>query len=242
VSQVLILCEGYDDRAFWKCWLASLGAVDLFTEAGSDRTRLEVYLRDSGVAASDGDYCMRSGSNDFFVVRPCKSQKQLWKTARIALKNEQVTSLVINCDSDLPDTDPEPMQRRLQQFEQLRSESLGTSIALDLVVWHCDDPPGLPGIPSQQTLERLICAAVAAAMPKEWAAAVEDFLHREPVFGPTHKNFLQAYRAKFFAHDFDDINQAVWSRVRFPEIAQQLEERLRRNGDWERVAALFAGR
>lgn len=237
MNQVLILCEGYDDRAFWRCWLLSLGAVDLFVEAAFDRTKLDENLRRSGVKSSDGDFCLRAGNGDILLIRPSKGVDKLWGKARVALKDGLVNRLILNCDSDQP-SDREPLERRKLQLEQLRAE-LRADIAIDLVVWHCGDPPGLPGVPEQQTLERLICAAIAAAQPEQWKQAVESFLRLDPVFGPTHKNFAHAYWAKFFAHDFDDLYQAVWSRERYPEIAAGLEQRLRSNGDWDRVAALI---
>ncbi len=236
MSQNLILCEGYDDRAFWKGWLLSLGALDLLQEAGFDRTRLRNTLLGANIRSNDGDFCLRSPGGTYFVVRPCLGQTSIWTKAQVALNDRLVDRVILNCDSDRPASDPEPIQHRLQRLRQLNSE-----IPIDLVVWHCDDPPGLPGVPEQQTLERLICAAIASAQPETWKQAVEEFLRHEPVLGPNHKNYAHAYWAKFFAHDFDDIYQAVWSRERFAEVAAQLEARLRRNGDWERIAELVAG-
>ncbi len=233
MSQTLILCEGYDDRAFLKCWLLRLGATDLWLEAGSKQNRLNEILRAAGAKAAPGDYCLRSRTGQILTIRPSKGEGDLWSDAETALKDDVVSRLVINCDSDRPASDPDPAGGRMQRLELLRGD-----IEIDLVVWRCGDGPGLPGVPDQQTLERLICASIAAAQPEQWRVAVESFLRMDPVLGPNHKNYAHAYWAKFFAHDFDDLYSAVWSRDRFPEIAQQLEERLRRNGDWDRIAAL----
>lgn len=156
--------------------------------------------------------------------------------AEAALHDEFVSRVFLVCDSDRPEHDPEPAQGRVQRLSQLPS-----AIPVDLVVWHCGDQPNLPGVPSEQTLERLICSAIAEAQPETWKLAVEEFLRREPVHGPNHKNYAHAYWAKFFAHDFDDLYQAVWSQNRFPGVAAQLEARLRQNGDWDRIASLVGG-
>lgn len=233
MSQIQILCEGYDDRAFLKCWLLHLGAVDLWAQAGFKRKRLKELLSDNGTKANDGDFCVRGQSGIDLVIRPCLGVGELWAHAETALHDEIVSRILLVCDSDRPAHDPEPAQGRVQRLSQLPS-----AIPVDLVVWHCGDQPNLPGVPSEQTLERLICSAIAEAQPETWKLAVEEFLRREPVFGPNHKNYAHAYWAKFFAHDFDDLYQAVWSQDRFPGVAAQLEARLRQNGDWDRIASL----
>lgn len=233
MSQILILCEGYDDRAFLKCWLLRLGAADLWQEAERRLPLLKKILRDQGVAWNPGDFSVRSQGGSVLTIRPVDGKDNLWMGAQAALDNRLVERLILTCDSDEPAGHPEPTAQRRRQLQRLQ-----TALPCDLVVWHCGDPSGLPGVPEQQTLERLICASIAAGQPETWKQAVEEFLRREPVFGPNHKNFAHAYWAKFFAHDFDDLYSAVWSQDCFPEIGQQLENRLRRNGDWDRIAAL----
>lgn len=233
MSQILVLCEGYDDRAFWKCWLLRLGATDLWLEAGGKRNRLKKILQDGAAKSVDGDFCVRSRSGEVIVIRPVHGIDELWSAAEATLHDATSSRLILSCDSDRPAEHSTPASHRLQQLERLRG-----STVVDLVVWHCDDPPGLPGVPEQQTLERLICAAIAAGQPATWNRAVEAFLRHEPVLGPNHKNYAHAYWAKFFAHDFDDLYTAVWSEERFPEIARQLEIRLRRNAAWDLVAAV----
>lgn len=251
MSQIRILCEGRDDQAFWGGWLRYLGAGDLWREAKQDETRLPGILNRAGITSApdrDSRYFRAHGpESKIIVVQQCREQRELWRNAEVVIKEARIEHLVINCDSDLDATDPQPAAPRLQRLRETFDVAgdppfLLGAIGVNLVVWHCEDRPSLPGVPDKQTLERLVCAAIAAAKPTEWKNAVDEFLRREPVLpegqGPTHKNYSRSYFAKFFAHEFIDVFDAAWKDK---DIALQLEARLRQNGNWDRITSLVGG-
>ena len=50
----VVICEGYDDRAFWKGWLTSLGRVDARDSATG------IALAPDGKRVSQGHFAYRS--------------------------------------------------------------------------------------------------------------------------------------------------------------------------------------
>jgi hypothetical protein len=105
------------------------------------------------------------------------------------------------------------------------------------VVW--SEPDAISSeLPSKQTLERLVCAAIAAAYP-ERAVAVKGWLARKAVSGqPEHKAHAWTHMAGWFAKNgCDDFYRAVW---RDDKIRPELETRLRASGAWAIAEALAA--
>src|SRR5436309_2878174 len=75
-------------------------------------------------------------------------------------------------------------------------DSGATKVAL--VRWEASDPDG-PGLPQQQTLERLVCAALIAAYPTR-AKSVQDWLDSRPQPPGTHpKEHAWSHMAGWYA-------------------------------------------
>jgi hypothetical protein len=96
VSERIVLCEGYYDRAFWSGLLTRRGATSF--EHLPPRERVD----DDGRPITGGSYGFRSTSRALIRVQPCRGVTEVWTAARIRL--EQVTKplshLVVNVDPD----------------------------------------------------------------------------------------------------------------------------------------------
>jgi hypothetical protein len=133
----------------------------------------------------------------------------------------------------------------VQSFDPAAAVNAEGNIDLDggatkvaLIRWETGDPPA-PGLPDQQTLERLVCASLAAAYPPR-AKAVQDWLDARP--NPPHpplhdpKEYAWSYMAGWLAgHGCDDFYAHLW---RDAVVAHELESRLRSSGAWQLVETL----
>lgn len=89
-----------------------------------------------------------------------------------------------------------------------------TACALPLV-WHTDDRSGMKGVPDKQTLERLVCAAMAAAYQGR-AEHVQDWLDNRPpeddlppVTGKSYAwSYMAGWAAQFGVEGF--LREAIW--------------------------------
>ncbi len=182
MSESVIYCEGYHDRAFWMGWLGHLGCVDPGAPLPGGTGRRTI-LDPWSDPVKGGQYAYHSRSGRFIRVVPCQGKHKVLPAARIRLgqrNSKGLVRLVINIDSDVTasgsPTGPSGLQRadveRLAQgFDPAAAVNADGEIDLDagatkvaLVRWEVNDPPA-PGLPDQQTLERLVSAALAAAYP-----------------------------------------------------------------------------
>jgi hypothetical protein len=110
-----------------------------------------------------------------------------------------------------------------------------------LVRWEVNDAVAV-GLPNQQTLERLVCAALVAAYPdrgstvQTWLDSRQNPPANAPATEP--KEFAWSYMAGWYAgHNCEDFYCSLW---REPKVAAELESRLRSSGAWQIAKALAA--
>ena len=104
-----------------------------------------------------------------------------------------------------------------------------------LIRWEADDQVAA-GLPNQQTLERLVCAALVAAYPDR-GPAVQDWLDSRPdapAAGP--KEFGWSHMAGWHADQgCEAFFRVLWKNQ---SVVTQLESRLRQCGAWRVAEAL----
>ncbi|MBL8792663.1 MAG: hypothetical protein JNM56_02030 [Planctomycetia bacterium] len=160
---------------------------------------------------------------------------------------KQLLRLVVNVDIDASAANPVPgavgLQRKdvLYQVQQIDPSATlnaageievdGGATRISLVRWEVADPAGAAGLPDQQTLERLVSAALAAAYPPR-ATAVQDWLSARP--SPPQvdpKEHAWSYMAGWYAgHGCEAFYSRLWDD---PAIVNELESRLRASGAWQ---------
>jgi hypothetical protein len=250
VSESVILCEGYHDRAFWSGLLEYAGCTNPAVAGGSFGP---IKVRDPfGNTVAGGQYAFQSRSGRFLRVVPCHGRDRILGIARTRLAERTTKSLlrlVLNVDPDTQAGNPAaPGGATTQTLEQIARDfdpavvrtPLGVAIdggdtELSLVRWECHDAPA-PGTPDQQTLERLVCCSLCAAYPDR-AAAVQHWLdHRPAPPASGAKEYVWSHMAGWFAENgCDTFYSLLW---RDPRLAAELEVRLRASGAWAIVEAL----
>ncbi len=246
MSESVILCEGFHDRAFWDGWLTYLGCNSAGFKPGT-----------AGFPAPDpwgdevrgGQFAYHSKSGSFVRVRPCNGKHNVLQEARIRLTRrtiKRLLRLVINVDVDTSAAGTTPgltglrqqdVFHQVQQIEPQASMNADGEIEVDagatrvaLVRWEASDPPG-PGLPTQQTLERLVSAALIAAYPVR-AKPVQDWLDSRPSPpAPDPKEHAWSYMAGWYA---EQGCEAFYSRLwKDAQIVSELEARLHASGAWQ---------
>src|SRR5205807_9654365 len=111
----------------------------------------------------------------------------------------------------------------------------GGATKISLVRWAVNDLPA-PGLPDQQTLERLASAALAAAYPAR-AASVQNWLDARPVPpGPDPKEHAWSYMAGWYAeHGCAAFYSNLWKDFR---LVAELHKRLQSSSAWQIAATL----
>jgi hypothetical protein len=158
--------------------------------------------------------------------------------------------VVLSIDSDTLAGEPDagdPLSRFLCQWLQgfdrdakVVGDSdvslFGGATTVSLVRWQADDPVEA-GLPAQQTLERLVCAAVIAAYP-ERAEPVQRWLVSRPKAPPAGpKHFAFSYMAGWYAEfGSDTFYQKLWKDE---QLVVPLRSRLDACGAW-RIAEELA--
>jgi hypothetical protein len=108
------------------------------------------------------------------------------------------------------------------------------------VRWEAGDG-NCPGLPEQQTLERVVCAALVAAFPDRGLAVQKwlDSRTQGPTAGP--KEFAWSHMAGWYAeHGCENFFRYLWTAETGDGHArEELENRLRACGAW-RVAETLA--
>ena len=252
MSESVILCEGYHDRAFWDGWLLSLGCTDPGVPPGNGH-RAPVFDPWGIEVKGRGQHAFHSPAGKFIRIIPCGGKPNVRRQASERLKDrtdKKLERLVLNVDSDVvvtagqkPDValTAESLETLLREFGEPEITA-HADFAIDdgatlasLVAWQAADDP-IPGLPDQQTLERLVCAAIVAAYPAR-GPAVGDWLvsrPQAPQAGP--KEFGWSYMAGWYAErGCEGFYRAVWED---PDVAAQLEDRLRKAGAWRVAEAL----
>jgi len=241
-SESVVLCEGYHDRAFWAGWLIHLGCqVPSAPPPGGSRPR--DVIDPWGQEVTGGPYGFRSMTNTFIRVAPCGGRDKIRVEARRRLTRrnvEPLRSLVLNVDSDnrADSVTPGTAGIKQQSLRDLLRRDLGLTVdetdagdfvlddgrtMVSLVRWETSDDVAA-GLPNQQTLERLVCAAIVAAYP-ERAPAVQRWLEERPSAPPGGpKEYAWSYMAGWHAEDgCDFFYRRVWHDGR---VGSELEQRL----------------
>lgn len=249
----IVLCEGIHDLSFWGGALRRLGA-----KKGAR----------SPYSAESRGHSSRTGA---FIELRQQGRKPSWRDLKQELVGAatRATSEIVLCvDLDLHEDQPDFGQaRRARKQDLLRVGSdvkltdgkspdacwdPGTLSAvfplldqpcatrLSVALWGAACAPGA-GIPRQQSLERLVCAAFVAGYPKT-AVSVEHWLRsRETppaLSDKEHKAVAASFMAGWFAdRDYQGFFQAVWEDE---QIATQLETLLQATGTWDVMARVAA--
>lgn len=255
MSESVILCEGYHDRAFWAGWLLHLGCTDPGLPPAGKTTRAQV-LDPWNTPVTGGQFAYHSTSGRFVRVRPCHGKGNVLPAARVRLgqrTSKPLLRLVVTVDPDVSAAGTTPAAAGLRLHDVLQFvrtfdpaatlnaegeiEADGGATRVALVRWETNDPPS-PGLPDQQTLERMVSAALAAAYPPR-ATAVQHWLDARPGPPPPDpKEHAWSYMAGWYAgHGCEDFYSDLW---RDAGVARELESRLRASGAWQ-VAENVAG-
>jgi hypothetical protein len=106
----------------------------------------------------------------------------------------------------------------------------GGATPVSLIRWEVNDPSSL-ALPDQETLERLVCAAIVAAYPAR-GRPVADWLAARPTPpAPDPKEHAWSYMAGWDAeHRCEFFYSHVWND---PNLVRELETRLRASGAWQ---------
>ena len=249
MSEAVILCEGYYDRDFWAGWLELLGCPK---PAGG-------AVRDSGgqIVSGHGHYGYWTANHRFVRVVPCHGNQRVLSEARRRIEGRHIdpvlSRLVLCVDPDTQASGgsaasglrPDDLLHHVRQFEPAAVMNATDDIELDggvtkvsLVRWEVADDD-TPGVPRQQTLERLVCAALIAAYPAR-GVAIQAWLESRPnPPAPDPKEHAWSHMAGWYA-DFgcSAFYKELWTD---PKVVSELESRLRACGAWRVAEALVAG-
>ncbi|MBI2299587.1 MAG: hypothetical protein HYU66_11715 [Armatimonadetes bacterium] len=177
--------------------------------------------------------------------------REITKSARTFVTRHTVRPvrhLVLCRDADVDDDQPIIYPTAASIADALRAEvsdlPSGTPGAMQLadgtpvstVMWHTDDRSA-PGLPAQQTLERLACAALLAAYPDR-GLAIANWLTARPAPPPdSPKAFAWSHMAGWYAeYGCEAFYSQLWED---PLVLPHLRSRLESCGAW-RIAALLA--
>jgi hypothetical protein len=253
MSESIVLCEGYHDRAFWAGWLRYHGCTDPGAPPPGGHRR--AVVRDPwNDKVQAGQYAYRSASGHFLRVVPCGGKQHLLPTARDRLDNrfrKRLIRLVVCVDPDTSASGAgagtglkhQDVERHIRQYIDAAAqvnaadeiEVDGGQTRVSLVRWEVADPSH-PALPDQQALERLVCSAIIAAYPAR-AQAVSQWLASRPTPPPIDpKEHAWSYMAGWYAeHGCESFYSNLWTD---PRIVAELQTRLRASGAWQIVAAM----
>jgi len=248
MSEAVVFCEGFYDRDFWGGWLEYLGCPSPVPGKVVDSQGLPV--RGQGHAG----YWTKGGQ--FIRIVPCRGKENVLPKARRRIRARRldpaVSRLVVCIDPDIEAGSASAAtglraQDLLHQVRQIESGAVANAdsdIDLDngatkvsLVRW---EVPGgdAPGVPRQQTLERLVCSALIAAYPARGPAIAAWLANRPEAAAPGPKEHAWSHMAGWYA-DFGcaAFYKNLWTD---PNVARELESRLKACGAWCIAEALTA--
>ncbi len=253
-SESYVLSEGYHDRAFWSGQLLHLGCIDPGARPNGQRREV---LDPFGLPVRGGHFAFHSRSKAFIRIVPAGGKANIPAILRTRLKESEikrVQRLVVNVDADehADGTPPAGQNLTLQQLEALAREFddhattntdgdieiYSGETKITLVRWRAPDP-AIQGVPHQQSLERLICAALVAVHPNR-APAVQTWLDSRPEAPPAGpKEFAWSYLAGWHADtgSYEGFCSMLWNNA---QIVEQLRPRLEASGAWRVAQALAA--
>lgn len=241
--QHIILCEGYDDRAFWCGWLLRLRCQDLSKQSRS--------VSDPwGRKVTGGQFGFKTPGGTFVRLQPCQGKPKLKPSTHSLVKKHPtnpIGRLLVSFDADddatgAPTTSSRDffadIVRSLDPEAKLDETNACTFQGIELapVIWTCSDED-TRCLPSKQPLERLVVASIVHAHPDR-GNAVRDWLDASPLVDGdiTHKHFSLSHMAKWYTkHGCDAFYKEIWQE---DAVREQLEARLRSCGAWQHVQDL----
>ncbi len=228
LRQYVVLCEGYDDRSFWRGWLLHLGCTD-----PTDRGRTTALDARGDPVRGQGRFLLRTPGGSDLVIKPYHGRNNARDAVAEYLGGRQPhppDEVIFNLDSDAEDHDASTAEDQIRGIARYLGAdadgagpfAIGGSL-LHAVVWRCDDPEAVAGVPRKQTLERLVSAGIRAAYPDR-GPAVETWLEMPPQGLTLPRSFAFSYYAKWHAdHGAADFYASVWRDER---VAEELTRRL----------------
>ena len=107
----------------------------------------------------------------------------------------------------------------------------GGATEICLIRWEASDPP-LPGLPNQQTLERLVCASLCAAYPQRGQNVQNWLTTRHSPPPESVKEYIFSHMAGWYAkRSCDEFYSYLWEDD--PAIVAELKARLEASGAWQ---------
>lgn len=243
-----VLCEGYEDRAFWRGLLHHLGCSD------APRTGGAVLDPRDCTPISGGRYAFVTRSGAWIVVQPVGGRDKMLSAVKVhvdRLSVRPLSQLVVNIDCDLDASELD--SRSVDDYWAYVAQAIGCTTAVGARRWRKDDAlisgvvwechaPDQSAVPSKQTLERLICTAIHALEP-ECARNVCSWLTQGPesCVGQSsrrdHKRELWSLYGKWLV---DCGSEHLFTRVwELPNVPQEMTKLLQATGAWSVIEGLI---
>lgn len=220
-----VICEGYDDRAFWSGWLERRGCSVDKGAKDSRGTKVE----------GAGKYAFRSPSNALIVIHPADGKRRVRTLLERLFTGPHLDAnvdlqLVVNVDADdraservddylqglVSDFSPQPLSHRRWRCGDT---------AVDAVIWSVPPAAQSLGLGERHTLELVVATALAQVYPEAtqqltaWLAQAPLHL-TEPTPNP-QKRHVWSFFGKWFSHQGPDyFLRGLWEN---PEVASALE-------------------
>jgi hypothetical protein len=238
--QNVVLCEGFDDRSFWKGWLLHLGCSDP-TEGG----RKQVQDVRGRIVTGKGRYLFRTPTGSDVIVQPFRGRNNARQAVEEYLGDRQPVRpgrVILNLDADEeaePSSSAEDQIRGIAEaLGGIRREQGAYEIRGSLlypVIWRCEDGEPTPGLPEKQTLERLAASAIRAAEPLR-GEGVQTWLDGEPVGLALPRSYSYSYFAKWYSnHGEGHFYECLWQDE---VVVRELQRQLEPTGAWQYVDEL----
>ena len=248
-SEVYILCEGFHDRAFWKGLLLHWQCKDP-TNEGSVRV-CDPWNKGVG----QGQYAFKSPSGKFIRLVPVRGSRALLHTqfrSRLDKRRiEALDALIVSGDADSEsDADCDhlslPIVHQWAREVDADATQEGPCIfASDRtpatsLVWKTATAESRAGVPTKQTLERVLCLAMADVYPQR-AQPVEDWLasRPEPPEVASPKAHAFSYVAGWYAAS-SSYEGAIASAWRDKRIAESLMRILNAQDEWAAIKGFLS--
>ena len=103
MSETVVHCEGFHDRAFWAGWLLHLGCADPGLPAAGATSRSPIF-DPWNTEVKGGQFAFLARSSHFIRVVPCHGKGNILRRTRIRLGqrgSKSLTRLIVNVDPDV---------------------------------------------------------------------------------------------------------------------------------------------
>jgi len=209
----VVLCEGYHDRAFWQGALEALRCTDPGLAPGGVRKQVQDSY---GRPVTGGHYVFDTPSGACVRIVPCRGKTEIVPALKRELTGRGTRPfeyVVVNWDDDgdarkgiVPPVLPGAVVTEVRRADPSAAVTNGT-IAIDggtahvgIAIWFAADAHSQL-LPWQQTLERVVAAALTTAYPAR-GSAVSAWLTGAPG-GPKngHKEHAWSHMAGWYSDD-----------------------------------------